>query len=157
MTDRAFKFLVVADGTPESRLAAYFAALRAKHTSGQVTLFTAIEPSSFHHWLGVGDVIASEARQQAEAMLSLLAEEVIAETGEAPEFNVAEGDMRDELRRLIDRDRDIRILVLGVSPSGQPGPLVQALMRGGRLFGSRAIPVAVLPAACTREELAQLA
>ncbi|MCG8443093.1 MAG: universal stress protein [Caulobacterales bacterium] len=157
MTERAFKFLVIADGSPESRLAAYFAALRAKHTSGQVVLFAVIEPAEFHHWLGVSAEIERETRERVDLSLRTLAEEVLAETGEAPEFVVREGDLRAELRALIERDRDIRILVLGVAPGGNPGPLVQALVRGRNMFGDRSIPVAVLPAACTREEIADLA
>lgn len=154
MADAVFKFLVVADGSAESRLAAYFAARRAAKTNGKVSLFAVVEPLGFEHWLGVGEEMRREAREGAERLMADLAEEVTAELGEPPEFVIREGDLRVELMHFIEEDTSIRILVLGAAPGGAPGPLVSAIARGGRgLFGKRAIPVTVVPGAMTRADV----
>ena len=158
MEPRAFKFLVVADGTPESRQAAIFAGLRAVHTGARVSVMAVIEPHGFEHWLGVGEEIRREAREAAETFTRDLADE-IRELGVSDvEFIIREGELRTELMHVIEEDRDIRILVLGAAPGGNPGPLVSTLARGGRgMFGKRAIPVAVVPGALTRQEIEDIA
>jgi nucleotide-binding universal stress UspA family protein len=158
MAERFFKFLVVADGTPESRLAAYFAALRACHTGAKVSLLAVIQPADFHHWIGVSAEMEREAREQAESLLRELGDEVMQETGTPSEYIIREGDLRVELMHLIEEDRDIRILCLGAAPGGNPGPLVGALARGGRgMFGKRSIPVAVVPGSMTRQDVLDIA
>jgi nucleotide-binding universal stress UspA family protein len=156
---RHFKFLAIADGSPSSELAAYFAARRAKHTDGRVILLTVVEPGDFHHWLGVNDEMIREARAEAEGHQGELAQLVEEETGTPPECVIAEGALLNELRSLIERDHDIRILVLGAEDKRNPGPLVQAMSRGGRngLFGKRAIPVAMIPPGLTREDIYAIA
>lgn len=158
MDNRLFKFMVVADGSEESRLAAYFAALRADHTGAKVSIFAAVEPQGFEHWLGVGEEMRREGRAAAESAALALAEEVYAQTGAPCEIVIREGDRRAELMRQVDDDPDIRILVLACAPGGDPGPLVQAVARGGRgIFGKRAVPVAILPAVMTRAEIKAIA
>jgi nucleotide-binding universal stress UspA family protein len=155
MSERRFKYLAIADGSPASELAAYFAARRARHTDGRVVLLTVVEPGEFHHWLGVNDEMMREAHHKALQHQTRLAELVREETGDDPECVIVEGALHPELRKLIERDHDIRILVLGADEGRSPGPLVQALSRSGKgsLFGSRAIPVAVLPSTLTRDDI----
>lgn len=158
MAERIFKFLVVADGTPESRLAGYFAARRAKHTGGRVVLLSVLESSHFHHWLGVGAEMNRAERAEAELAQSDLADDVRAETGEEPERLMRDGPLIPALKKVIERDREISILVVGSAPYGAPGPIVSAVAKGGRgLFGDRAIPVAVVPSTMSREEIHALA
>jgi hypothetical protein len=155
---RHFKFLVVADGTPESRAAAWFAAYRAVHTGARVAILAVIEPHGFEHWLGVGEEIKRDAREAAETYVRQLADEVKSCGVGDVEFLIREGELRVELMHLLEEDRDIRILVLAAAPGGNPGPLVSALARGGRgMFGKRAIPVAVVPGALTRKEIEEIA
>ncbi len=158
MSHETFKFLSIADATPEARLAAYFCARRAKHTGARVTLLHVIEPVAFHHWLGVGAEMAREERNVAESIIQELAADVNAETGAMPEVIIREGELRSVLRDTVENDPDVRILVIGASHGGNPGPLVASLARGGRgLFGKRAVPVVVIPSALTREEIRTLA
>lgn len=158
MQKRPYKFLVVADGTSECRLAAYFAALRALHTGAIVSVLAVIEPHGFEHWLGVGEEIRREAREAAEIHMQDVSEEIHACGSWPVEFHVREGELRIELMHLIEEDRDIRILCLGAAPGGAPGPLVSALARGGRgMFGKRAVPVAVVPGSLTRREIEDIA
>ncbi|MCB2136692.1 MAG: universal stress protein, partial [Rhodobacteraceae bacterium] len=47
------KFLVVLDDSRECLNAMRFAALRAAHTGGGVTILSVIPPEEFQHWIGV--------------------------------------------------------------------------------------------------------
>ena len=151
------KFLVIADGSDESRTAAYFAARRARNTHGSVILLAVAETEAgFEHWLGVGDAMRAEARDAAEEALESLAEDVEGVTGTRPELIFREGELNACLRKLVDEDDAIAILVLGAAPAGDPGPLVAALARPRGLFETRQIPVTVVPGALSREDIKAL-
>ena len=74
-------FLVVVDETEEMDNALRYACRRAQRTNGHVALLLVIEPTEFQSWLGVGRVLESEARAQAELRLQTLAANVLAQTG----------------------------------------------------------------------------
>ncbi|MGJ3231720.1 MAG: universal stress protein [Oceanicaulis sp.] len=151
------KFLVVADGSDESRTAAYFAARRARNTSGAVTILAVAQTEGgFEHWLGVGEAMRTEARDAAEEALDSLAEDVEGVTGARPELILREGELAACLRKLVEDDPSIAILVLGAAANGEPGPLVQALARPRGLFEKRQIPVTVVPGGLSREDLKAL-
>ena len=146
------KFLVVVDGSPECKLALYYASRRALHTGGQVTLLYVIEPAGFQHWLSVGKVMQSEARAEAEAVLYDLAGEVNRIAHLMPEFQIHEGKRADVLLKLIRNDPDIRILVLGAAAGKDgPGPLVSSF--AGQMSGSLPIPVTIVPGDLTLAQL----
>lgn len=155
----ARKFLVIADGTEESRTAAYFAARRARKTGGGVAILAAASmDEGFEHWLGVGDAMRAEAMEAAEAALESLAEDVEGVLEVRPELHLKEGDLTSCLRELIDTDPDIAILVIGSATSGaEPGMLVSALASGRNLFEGRQIPVTVVPGALSKEAIKALA
>jgi len=153
----ARKFLVVADGSDESRTAAYFAARRARNTGGEViVLAVAQTEGGFEHWLGVGEAMRAEAREAAEEALESLAEDVEGVTGARPLLVLKEGELSECLRKLVEEDDEIAILVLGAAAGGEPGPLVQALARAKGLFEKRQIPVTVVPGGLSREDLKAL-
>jgi len=148
------KFLVVADGTPESEIAIHFASLRALHTNGVVTLLAVLSPpaESAGQWLGVQNIMREEARAEAEAILHKLAAHVNEYAGIIPELVIREGQLADELQKFIDEDRDIAILVLAASTDKEgPGPLVSLTARGGFR-----IPVTVVPGVLSEEMLRAL-
>jgi len=152
------KFLVIADESEECRAAAYFAAKRAHATGARVALLSVIEPSDFEHWLGVGETMRREASENAERTLDSLAEDVEAVTGERPDLLMREGETLPCLRKLIEDDDTVALLVLGASSSGDgPGPLVTSLARGRGLYGERPIPVTVVPGDLSRESIDALA
>lgn len=153
------KFLVVADDTVEFQTALKFACRRARSTGGYVALLRVIQPAVFEHWSGVREEIARQQRQEAEASLQLSAEFVQAETGLPPEFLILEADSdRAALKRVLSEDPDIKILVLAASTGrGGPGPLVSAIGKDGTRFGSRKVPVTIVPGDLTEEEIAELA
>ena len=63
------KFLVVVDKTPECAVALRFAARRAQHTGGRVTLMCAATLPDFQQWRGVEEIMRDEAHAEAEALL----------------------------------------------------------------------------------------
>jgi nucleotide-binding universal stress UspA family protein len=153
---RLRKFLVVVDQTPECLTALRFAARRAAKTKGGVSMLYVIAPDEFQHWLGVAEVMKREKREEAEARLSALADEVRAHVGVMPEFAIREGEVVDEVLAHIDADDEIRILVLGADSAGEgPGPLVTALVakRGGRM----PVPVTVVPGGMDPEHIDEIA
>lgn len=153
------KFLVIADDSPEFQAALRFACRRARSTDGHVALLRVIEPAVFEHWSGVREEIERQARQEAEAVLQKSAEIVIAETGLPPEFIIVNADnTRAALRKVISEDPAIKILVLAAAVGGRgPGPLVASIAKEGVKWGSRKVPVTVVPGDLTDEEIADLA
>jgi len=150
------KFLVVVDGTPESEVALQFAARRALHTGGVVTLLAILEPGDFQHWLGVESIMREEARQEAEAVLHRLAAQVNEQTGRFPELIIREGKKAEQPKQLISEDRSIAILVLAAGTGKEgPGPLVSLVAAASE--NAFPIPVTVVPGNLTQEQLEALA
>jgi len=139
--DRPRKFLVVVDKTPECKVALRFAARRALHTGGRVSLLCVAEPADFQQWKGVEEIMMDEAHQDAENLAYEAAKSVNELTGIVPEILIEHGVPAECLFELIRRDNDISILVLasGTAKEG-PGPLVT-------LFAGtvQAIPVTIVP------------
>ena len=145
------KFLMVVDETPECMNAMRFAARRAEKTGGGVTMLYIIEPDEFQHWIGVAEVMRSEAREAAEARLLQLADEMRELAGVVPSFVIREGKKVEEMLGTIKEDPDIGVLVLGAGEGEGPGPLVSALVTkmGHRL----PIPVTVVPGGLSMERI----
>lgn len=153
------KYLVIADDSPECRIAAHVAARRAKHSDkGRVVLLAVVEPSHFHHWLGVNEEMGRETREKFDALLEELSEIVALEIDYPAEKVIREGEVRPEIRSLIDDDPEVKVLVLGAAMGKKgPGPLISALARSNFAFASRHIPVLVVPGDLTPELIHQLA
>ena len=150
------KFLVIVDGTPESERALHFAAKRAEHTGGGVTLLRVIAPGDFQHWIGVGNIMREEAEEEARRLLERMVAEAESCSGIKAESVMREGDLVDELVGLIEEDQDIAILVLGASTEQEgPGPLVSMLASGAA--GTFPIPITIVPGDLTDELIDTLA
>ena len=153
MDSRPRKFLVVVDKTPECRVALRFAARRAQHTGGRVSLLCVAEPPDFQQWKGVEEIMVDEARETAENLIYEAAKNVNELAGLLPELLIEQGDAVHCLKDLIARDKDISILVLasGTSKEG-PGPLV-SLFAGG----VQNIPVTIVPGNLNDDAVDELA
>lgn len=145
-------FLVVVDDSPERSVALRYACLRARKGGGRVALLRVIEPQTIIEWAGVGAMMAEEAREAAEKMLSGLAVEVREITGGLPMLLIREGDPREELLALLDEEERISILVLAASTSGSgPGPLITALT--GRHASRMRVPMTIVPGNLSEAEI----
>jgi len=147
----------VVDDSPECKAAIYFAARRALNTGGRVTLLYVLVPTDFEHWQSVKEVMEDEAREQAEEILQDLAKDVQTDSGSMPELVIRQGQTKEQLEELLKEDRDIKILVLGAaSGSGNPGPLVSSIAKGGFMDNSGeniSIPVTIVPGHLSRAEI----
>ena len=152
-SDRPRKFLVVVDKTPESKVAIRFAARRAQHTGGRVTLLCVAQPADFQQWRGVEEIMKDEAHQEAEGLVYAAAKTVNELAGIIPELVITEGRPTEALLELIKSDNDISILVLAAGTAKEgPGPLV-ALFAGG----VQAIPVTIVPGNLSADKIDALA
>ncbi len=151
---RPRKFLVVVDKTPECRTALRFAARRAQHTGGRITLLCVSEPADFQQWKGVEEIMQDEAQQEAEGLVYNAAKVVNELTGIMPELVIQSGRVDECLKTLLDSDRDISILVLASSTAKEgPGPLVAMFARPG----AYPIPVTIVPGGLADEVIDHMA
>lgn len=145
------KFLVVLDDSRECLNAMRFAALRAAHTGGGVTILSIIPPEEFQHWVGVADIMRAESRERIEAHFEVFAKWMRDRQGVNPELVVREGEPVKEILSLITDDPEIGVLVLGAGQEKSgPGPLVTAMTRSS---GSLPIPVTIVPGEISKERL----
>lgn len=151
-----FKYLVIADESPECPAAMFYAGHRARVSGGGLVMLSVVEPASYQHWVSVGEEMRAEAHEAAQALTARYAAELAGETGLDPEIVIREGEIRPEIRRLVEEDPGIKMIVLAAG-SGRdgPGPLVSSLAKGG--LGGRALPVLVVPGALGREDIKALA
>lgn len=148
------KFLVVVDKTPECRVALRFAARRAQHTQGRVSLLCVAETEDFQQWKGVEDIMREEAHKAAENLLHNAAKLINELAGLMPELVISHGRPADCLLALLKEDKDVSILVLAASTAKEgPGPLV-SLFTGP---GAPAIPVTIVPGGLGEEAIDALA
>lgn len=153
-----FKYLILADESPEFPAAMLYAAVRAKTTGCSLVMLYVIEPTSWTHWVAVSEDMREEAWENARTLTAHFASEIAAEAQVEAEIAIREGEVREEIKKLIEADRDIKIVVLasGAGREG-PGPLVSSLAKGQGIGGARAIPVVVVPGALGRDEIRALA
>lgn len=145
------KFLVILDDTRECLNAMRFAAMRAAHTGGGVTILSIIPPEEFQGWFGVADVMRAEARERIEAHFEVFAKWMRDRQGVDPELIIREGDPVAEILSLIKESSEIGVLVLGAgTEKAGPGPLVTAMSRAS---GSLPVPITIVPGDMSKERL----
>jgi nucleotide-binding universal stress UspA family protein len=146
------KFLVVIDDTPECDRAVYFASRRAARVAVTVVMLRVIETHDHsQQWLGVADIMRAEAREEANAMLAKSAGRSNGIAGITPECVIREGNVSEEILKLIEEDEDIALLILAASSGTEgPGPLVASL---AKTAGTFPIPVAIVPGHLSDEDL----
>jgi nucleotide-binding universal stress UspA family protein len=146
------KFLVVIDDTPECDRAVYFASRRAARVAVTVVMLRVIETHDHsQQWLGVADIMRAEAHEEANAMLAKFAARSNGIAGITPECVIREGNVAEEILKLIEEDEDIAVLVLAAAADSEgPGPLVTNL---SKTAGSFPIPIAIVPGQLSDEDL----
>tara|TARA_R110002020_G_scaffold56936_1_gene157073 strand:+ start:49 stop:507 length:459 start_codon:yes stop_codon:yes gene_type:complete len=146
------KFLVVLDDSRECLNAMRFAALRAAHSGGGVTILSVIPPDEFNHWIGVGDIMREEARERIEVHFEVFAKWMRDRQGINPELVIREGVVVDEIIQYVAEDTEIGVLVLGASADKKkgPGPLVTQMSRSA---GSLPVPITIVPGDMSKERI----
>ena len=145
------KFLVVLDDTRECLNAMRYAAMRAAPTGGGVTILSVIPPEEYQHWIGVAEIMRSEARDRIEAHFEVFAKWMRDRQGVDPELVIREGEPAHEILDVIRTDSEIGVLVLGAgTDKSGPGPLVTQLSRNS---GSLPCPLTVVPGDMSKERL----
>ena len=146
------KFLVLIDETDDCGKAVYYASRRAVRLGAKVSLLRVIDPSEgVTPFLGVAETMRIEAQEEARQLLARWAELVQAVAREPPETLIQQGDAAAEIFSVIEADEDMAMLVLAAGSSqGGPGPLIAQL---GRTAGTYPIPVVIVPAHLSEDEL----
>ncbi|MBJ2151305.1 universal stress protein [Pseudomonas sp. GX19020] len=148
------KFLVVLDDSRECLNAMRYAALRAAHTGGGVTILSIIPPEEFQHWMGVADLMRAEARERIEAHFEVFAKWMRDKQGVTPELVIREGDAVTEILAQMREDPETGVLVLGAgTDKSGPGPLVTAMSRNS---GSLPTPITIVPGDMSKETLEKI-
>ena len=149
------KFLVFVDDSEECKIALKFACMRAKNTKGSVGLLYVIEPQDLMHFVGVENIMKSEAYAKADEILKSLKSEVDINFGLNIECKIEKGHKFDKIVDFINQDDTISILVLGAAPEGKgSNDLVQKFSM--ELTTSIHIPLTVVPGNLTDEELIRI-
>lgn len=156
--DHFRKFLVIVDESPEVETALYYAASRMQRSSGSLVLLYVIVPQEFQHWINVRQQQIEEETAKSKALFRLMRRKLNLAGYEsvACEEVIREGTKAEEIRKLIEEDQDIAVLVLGASadPAG-PGPLVSSLASGSSI-GKFPIPITIVPGTLALEEVRSL-
>lgn len=150
--DKRRVFLVVVDDSKELHQALYFACKRAISVNGRVALLRCIGQAEFQHWIGVGELMVEEAREEAEQLLRTNSEWVHELTGEYPIVHLREGDPKSEVIDLIDNEPEISILVLGANVYDEnTGPLINFLTTRGA--SQCRVPITIVPGHLSDEDI----
>jgi len=150
------KFLVVIDDSPECDRAIYFAARRCARIGASLLMCRVIGTMERNQqWLGVADIMRQEAQDEARTVLAQSAARAKNISGIGAEQVIREGQIAEEILKLIDEDEDIALLVLAAAAGKEgPGPLVADL---GKTAGTFPIPVAIVPGHLSDESLDSMA
>lgn len=157
MSDERFACLVIADESEEFPDALIYAGLICKNTGWRLIILRVIEPADPAPWASITEEMRRQALDAAESLTQRFAAEVWTECGVTAEPVLREGDLKPELKKLIEQDATIKLVVLASAHGpGGPGPLVVQLGKSSGL-GARPVPTLVVPGALTREEIRTLA
>ena len=145
------KFLLILDDSQECLNAMRFAAMRAARTGGGVEVLAVIPPEEFNHWIGVSDIMRSEARERIEVHFEVFAKWMRDRQGLDPELVIREGEPIQEILAQVKDDPEIGVLVLGAGTDKKgPGPLVSQLTKNA---GSLPVPITIVPGDLSKERL----
>ena len=148
------KFLLILDDSQECLNAMRFAAMRAARTGGGVEVLAVIPPEEFNHWIGVSDIMRSEARERIEVHFEVFAKWMRDRQGIDPELVIREGEPIQEILAQVKDDPEIGVLVLGAGTDKKgPGPLVTQLTKNA---GSLPLPMTIVPGDLSKERLAAI-
>ena len=138
------KCLVVVDDTAEGDRAVYYASRWAMRVGGGVVMLRVIDTGDRNQqWLGVADIMQTEAEETANAALDRASGRANGIAAITPERVIREGDPGEQILDVIDKDVDIAMIVLAASAGAEgPGPIITML---AKTAGTFPIPMTIVP------------
>lgn len=150
------KILLVIAPDVECRQAVAYAARSAERTNARLVLLQVVDPERFERWFGVEDIMQAEAIQKAEVLLERYSQQAQSLLHHAAELVIRVGKCLTEVLDLINKDRQIALLVLPASMEGEGvSSLIAALL--GNNSGFFPIPLVLVPGELSDEEIMALA
>ena len=147
--------LVVADNSSEMQIALEYACARSKKTGRKIIIATFVEPIDVLTTQGVSEIMKNEARDEAESRLKEAASFVKNITGELPALSLREGETISELKKLINEEKNINVLVLAAkSDEKDPGPIINSLV-SNEITNLR-VPIMIVPGNFSEEHISQI-
>ena len=149
--------LVIADNSSEMNIALEYACARSKKTGRKIIIATFVEPIDVLTTQGVSEIMKNEARDEAEKRLKDAASFVKNKTGEIPILSVREGETISELKKLIDEEKNINVLVLASKSddtSKDPGPIITSLVTNE--ITNLRVPIMIVPGNFSEEHISQI-
>ena len=147
--------LVIADNSPEMETALEYACARSKKTSRKIIITTFIEPLDVLTTQGVTEIMKNEARDEAEKLLQKAASYVKDKTNEMPALTVREGETIPELKKLIDEEKNINVLVLAAnsdSNNKDSNIIINSLL--SHEITNMRVPVMIVPGNFSKDHIA---
>ena len=146
--------LVIADGSKEMDVALKYACARSKKTSRKIMIASFIQPLDVLTTQGVTEIMQNEAREEAEKNIKFASDVVKKSTGELPVINIREGEIIQELKNLINEEKNISVLVLGANVDEKeknPGPIINSLV--SKELSNFRIPIMIVPGNFSNEHI----
>tara|TARA_B100001996_G_C18448580_1_gene511302 strand:- start:138 stop:611 length:474 start_codon:yes stop_codon:yes gene_type:complete len=154
MNDNRY-ILVIADGSPEMEIALEYACARSKKTSRKIIIATFIEPLDVLTTQAVTEIMKNEAREEAEKLLQKAANLVKNKTGEIPALALREGETISELKKLIEEEKNINVLVLAAksNPKDKDSNSIINYLVSQEIANMR-VPVMIVPGNFSKDHIA---
>ena len=154
MTNR--QFLIIVDGSKEMDVALNYACVRAKKTNGHLVLASFIKPIDVLTTKSVGDIMKNEAREESETLLHKASAYIKEETGITPTLYIREGEITEELIKLIEELKNISVLVLASSSDEKKGlgPIINSILN--KNYANLNIPVMIVPGSFSKERIEKI-
>jgi nucleotide-binding universal stress UspA family protein len=144
--------LVIADGSKEMEVALQYACARSKKTNRKIIIATFIEPLDVLTTQGVTEIMKNEAKKNLQFAASIVKKS----TGFMPVLQIREGEIMQELKNLIDEEKNINVLVIAanVDDKDNPGPIINALV--SKELSNFRVPVMIVPSHFSKDHIALL-
>lgn len=142
--------LVAIDGSANSFIAARAGAHIAKHLNAHLGLLHVLDSPMLSFWAGVQKQMKEDIRRQAEATLKDLSARISETCDITPEFYIVDGVAEEEILRVVNKDPQILMVVIGRGGISTEKKTHLTLRRapghlGARLSELLPIPVVVVP------------
>tara|TARA_B100000029_G_scaffold422952_1_gene429921 strand:- start:8 stop:481 length:474 start_codon:yes stop_codon:yes gene_type:complete len=147
--------LVIADGSKEMEIALQYACARSKKTNRKIIIATFIEPLDVLTTQGVTEIMKNEAREEGKKKLKYASSIVKDTTGITPLLRMREGEIMNELKALLEEEKNINVLVLAANVDDNeknPGPIINSLLT--KELSNFRIPIMIVPGNFTKDHIA---